>query len=111
MKSHKSSPYQALSDNFCAMHVSPDGRDMVATTSREHEYLVQSRMSLSRSMFHTGGWVVFIPDFLGTNRNPNVLGPRPKAFRVKMVDDIAYLAFDGKRILVAIVRSASRLQF
>ncbi|KAG8997102.1 hypothetical protein FRB94_005310 [Tulasnella sp. JGI-2019a] len=65
-------------EEFCASHVSPDGRDLVAVTR--------------------DGWLFYAPDFLhfGTSR-PTSYGP----FRINFPGHLHYLAFDGKRILIA----------
>lgn len=82
-------PQMAPEDSWGAIHVSPDGQDIVATT--------------------TCGWVVYIPNFVRTDSSST------QGFRVFLgaaslglgERGISYMAFDGIRILIAAVRSNS----
>lgn len=62
-----------------AVHVSPDGRDLVVVTWE--------------------GWVAYMPDFAVSEPQHQTR----QGFRLFLNTDLAYMAFDGKRILLATV--------
>ncbi|KAG9043337.1 hypothetical protein FS837_009733, partial [Tulasnella sp. UAMH 9824] len=80
----KKSSYRRESqlDWFTAVHVSPDGRDFVAVTRV--------------------GWLVWMPDFQVTSQKGRSRAPFRLIFTPDQPRYVDYLAFDGKRILLAI---------
>ncbi|KAG8951103.1 hypothetical protein FRC04_006762 [Tulasnella sp. 424] len=73
---------QLLWDDFAAVHVSPDGRDLVTVTQ--------------------AGWLLYIPDFQVGLSSARTSPPFKICFSERETKIIQYLAFDGKRILFAL---------
>ncbi|KAG9043937.1 hypothetical protein FS837_008957 [Tulasnella sp. UAMH 9824] len=71
-----------LWEDFAAVHVSPDGRDLVTVTQ--------------------GGWLLYVPDFEVKSPSARSRSPFKIYFSQHEFRTIEYLAFDGKRILLAL---------
>ncbi|KAG8910904.1 hypothetical protein FRC01_006060 [Tulasnella sp. 417] len=78
----KSYTRESQLDWFTAVHVSPDGRDLVAVTRV--------------------GWLLWMPDFQVTSPKGRSRTPFRLIFTPDQPRYVDYLAFDGKRILLAI---------
>ncbi|KAG8910903.1 hypothetical protein FRC01_006059 [Tulasnella sp. 417] len=78
-----------LWEDFAAVHVSPHGRDLVTVTQ--------------------GGWLLYVPDFEDQSPSARTRSPFKIYFSYHEFRTVEYLAFDGKRILLALVSAANML--
>ncbi|KAG9018287.1 hypothetical protein FRB90_011617 [Tulasnella sp. 427] len=81
---YKKSTYKRPMHNdwISAVHVSPDGQDLVAVTR--------------------AGWVLWLPDFARMSSEDRSRTPFRLVFSTEQITYIDYMAFDGDRILLAI---------